>query len=284
MHLTLKRALRVVHRVVGPMLPPTLLARRYPGVPGRIHIDDQMLASDAADRVRHYVDDARSAMTNLEESLAACGRRWADVGACLDLPSGYGRVTRWLAQRLDPGAVTAADVDAQAVRFCAAEFGVRPLPVPRDVRALRLPQSYDLVFTGSLLTHLPPEDGYRLLETLIGALASAGLLVFSTQGSSCLRHLDVYGPCFAKAADHYRDGLARDGVAYLDYPRHRDYGITLHRAARLRAVLQDRFADGVELVRYAERGWDAHQDVWSLRRLPRGPLTSRPAGAPAALA
>jgi SAM-dependent methyltransferase len=261
-----KRILRAVHRTVGPALPPTLLAKHYAGIPGRIHVDDQMLASDAADRVRHYLDDACDALANLEASLIACGMRWNEVTSCLDLPSGYGRVTRWLAQRLPPHAITAADVDRQAVRFCAAEFGVRPLVAPRDVRALRLPPVYDLVFTGSLLTHLPAAHGLLLVAALVRGLAPGGVLVLTTQGASCLRHLDIYGAHFARAECHYRDGLAVEGVAYLDYPGRRGYGVTLHAESAFRQALLDGFGATVTLARFAPRGWDRHQDVWTLQR------------------
>lgn len=268
MRLGVKRVLRAVHRTVGTVLPVTLLAKRYPGVPGRIHVDDQMLGSDAEDRVRHYVADAQSAMANLDAALRAAGRRWDDVDSCLDLPSGYGRVTRWLAGRLGPSAVTAADADPLAVRFCAAEFGVRPLVVPRNVCGLHLPETYDLVFTGSLLTHLPPDDGWRLLDALVAALAPKGVLVFSTQGESCLRHLDLYGPSFARAAAAYRRSVATDGVAYRNYPGLRGYGITIHAARGLKTGLASRYGGVAALVRFAERGWDEHQDVWAVRRLP----------------
>ena len=49
--LTLK-ALKALNRTVGPLLPPGLLARTYPQ--GRIHVDDQMLRSEAPEDVRHY--------------------------------------------------------------------------------------------------------------------------------------------------------------------------------------------------------------------------------------
>ncbi|MCI0464995.1 MAG: class I SAM-dependent methyltransferase, partial [Gemmataceae bacterium] len=45
----------------------------------------------------------------------------ADVQACLDLPSGYGRVTRLLAATIPAPRITAADVDREAVRFCRRE-------------------------------------------------------------------------------------------------------------------------------------------------------------------
>src|SRR5262245_53000610 len=118
MHGASRRLLKGVHRVVGPVLPPRLLAFSHPGIPGRVHVDDQMLRSDAPADLAHYLSDALSAIENMEASLAAAGRTWRDVGSCLDLPSGYGRVTRHLVQRIEARRITACDIDAQAVRFC----------------------------------------------------------------------------------------------------------------------------------------------------------------------
>jgi SAM-dependent methyltransferase len=129
-----------------------------------------MLRSDAPEHVRHYLDDARSAMSNLEESLAAAGRSFDDVEACLDFAAGYGRVTRHLVLRLGPERVTVCDVDPRALRFCVREFGVAAQRSPADVRRLALHGTYDLIFVGSLLTHLRPADGMEVLARLDAAL------------------------------------------------------------------------------------------------------------------
>src|SRR5437016_12247115 len=42
---TTRKALKALNRTIGPLLPAGLLARSYPE--GRIHVDDQMLRSDA---------------------------------------------------------------------------------------------------------------------------------------------------------------------------------------------------------------------------------------------
>jgi 2-polyprenyl-3-methyl-5-hydroxy-6-metoxy-1,4-benzoquinol methylase len=128
-----------VNRVAGRWLSPGLLTRQIDGIPGRVHVDDQMYRSDAPEHVRHYVEDAQSAMGNIRESLAAAGRSLDDVQACLDFACGYGRVTRWLVRALPPERVTAADTDRQAVRFCAHEFGVRPLVARRHIRPEAFP-------------------------------------------------------------------------------------------------------------------------------------------------
>jgi hypothetical protein len=61
-----RRALCAVSRTAGPLLPVGVFARPVNGVPGRVHIDDQMYRSDAPEHVRHYVEDAGSAMESSE--------------------------------------------------------------------------------------------------------------------------------------------------------------------------------------------------------------------------
>jgi SAM-dependent methyltransferase len=261
-----RKVLKAIHRTLGPLLPPRMLAFPRPGIPGLVHVDDQMLRSDSAPDVAHYLSDALSAIENIEASLTLAGRTWDDVRACLDLPCGHGRVTRHLVRRIDPRRVTACDIDRQAVRFCAAEFGVAPLDSKPDLRQVRFPERYDVIFVGSLLTHLPPDDGLRTLEALAGALSPQGQLIFSTQGATCLEHLSWYGDHFRDAEPIFRRQFAEAGVAWVPYPRSSTYGITLHARDRLSDEMVTRFGDTLSLVRFAERGWDDHQDVWSYQR------------------
>jgi len=258
-------ALKAVHRSIGGLLPPAVLSFEVPGIPGRIHVDDEMLSDTTPRGLAHYRADALSAIDNIAASLRLASRSFDDVEACLDLPCGYGRVTRHLVERIPPARITASDLDRHAVRFCAAQFGVLPLHSRPDLRALRFPRAYDLIFVGSLLTHLPPPADRYALDALAGALAPGGLLVFSTQGASCLDHLGWYGHHFGEARPAFERRLERDGVAFVPYPSRRDYGVTLHARERLADDLAAAFPD-LTLLRFAERGWDAHQDVWSYRR------------------
>jgi SAM-dependent methyltransferase len=286
MHRWTRKALCGVNRTVGRFLPAGVLSRTVPGIPGRVHVDDQMYRSDAPEHVRHYVEDARSAMENIEQSLAAAGRSLGDVESCLDFASGYGRVTRWLARALGPVRVTAADVDPQAIRFCAHAFGVSAVRSQRDTARIELPASYDLVFVGSLLTHLPLPACAPTLHALAGILRPGGLLIFSTQGESCLEHLDWYGPEFVAAADEFRAGVQRDGAAFVPYRGQPDYGITIFTPRAVETLVERLNETGADLrlVRFAERGWDRHQDVWSYQRAARAVVTPASASSPAACA
>jgi SAM-dependent methyltransferase len=259
-----QRALKALHRTIGPALPPTLLSRQYPGVPGRIHVDDLMLSTPTPGGLAHYVSDARSAIQNIEESLLRVGRRWTDVQACLDLPSGSGRVTRFLATYLRPERITACDLDKQAVRFCASEFGVEPLCSKPDLRDVVFPRTYDLIFVGSLLTHLTEDASLATLDALAHTLAPGGLLIFSTQGMSCLAHLQWYGARFAAMEHRYREQVEATGFCFYPYRANGRYGIAIQSREHVERVI-GRLSRHLEFVRFAERGWDRHQDVWTYR-------------------
>jgi SAM-dependent methyltransferase len=258
--------LKAIHRTVGPILPPTLLSWPDPRVPGRIHVDDQMLRAPTPDGLDHYVSDARSAIHNVEESLRVAGLRWQSLRSVLDLPSGYGRVTRFLIEHVPPSCVTACDLDPQAVRFCAAEFGVKALHSKRNLGDVQFPEPYDLIFVGSLLTHLPDDACLTALQALAQALCANGLLVFTTQGESCLGHLDWYGARFAAAEHVFRASIPEAGICFVPYRTGGAYGVTLHTRGWVDDAVARMNGARLRLIRFAERGWDRHQDVWSYQR------------------
>jgi len=278
MHRWVRKALCGVNRTVGRWLPAGALSRTVPGIPGPVHVDDQMYRSDAPEHVRHYVEDARSAMENIEQSLGAVGRSLDDVRSCLDFACGYGRVTRWLVQALGPERVIAADLDRQALRFCSHAFGVSTVRSPCDPARVAIRDSYDVVFVGSLLTHLPASACAATLRALRGIVRPDGLLIFSTQGESCLAHLDWYGPEFVAAADEFRTGVRRDGAAFVPYPGRRDYGIHDPHAPGGGGAGRAGCGAGAQARPLRRARWDRHQDVWSYQRAAESPVTPARAG------
>jgi SAM-dependent methyltransferase len=266
---------KALHRTIGSALPPQLFSRSYAGIPGRIHFDDLMLASNAPADLAHYLEGGRTALANIEASFTAVGQSLAAADAVLDLPCGYGRLLRFLVQHVPSRRIWVADTDMQAVRFCVAEFGVCGFTAPRDPTALRLPRAFDLVYVGSLLTHLPPESGMVLLERITAGLRPGGLLVFSTQGVSCPAHLDWYGPEFAAAAEQYRAAVATTGAGFWPYrakrlaaaqsPADGSYRIAILNRTLVEGMIL-RSLPAMRVARFVERGLHDHQDIWTLVR------------------
>src|SRR5262249_27058705 len=101
----------------------------------------------------HYLSVGLSALAGIDRGLAHRRAPWP-VTRILDLPSGYGRITRSLRARFPDSHITVCDTDAAAVEFCVQTFGARGVASRDDIGALDLGDSYDLIWIGSLLTHL----------------------------------------------------------------------------------------------------------------------------------
>ena len=226
-------------------------------VESRISYEDGMYKGDGA----HYFKVGLDAVRCIEEALAAAHvERVRDI---LDLPCGYGRVLRFLVRRFPEARITACELMPDAVRFCAEHFGALPAQSAYNLDALTLAAQYDLIWCGSLVTHLDAARTRALLRFFARQLAPGGLLLFTTHGEFVAGRIqalaDFYG---LNAADipalvaAYR----QRGHAYLDYPEQPGYGVSLTAPDWLRA--QARAAGPLREVYFRARGWDEHQDVF----------------------
>jgi SAM-dependent methyltransferase len=209
----------------------------------------------------HYFHCGRSALRVIRLALAAAGK--TDVRRVLDLPCGHGRVLRVLKAAFPHAELHACDLDRDGVDFCARRFGAMPIHSHPDPRNVALAGPYDLVWVGSLLTHLDAPRWPAFLELFRSAIAPDGVCVFTCHGHTAAEMIRT-----GKAGYGLKEPAAllrpyrRDGFAYAAYPG-QDYGISLSSpawvAGRLAAVR------GARLLLYFERGWADHHDAvaWS---------------------
>ena len=210
-------------------------------------------------RSDHYVSVGLSAMRLIQ--LAVRGRKAPE--RILDLPCGHGRVTRMLRACYPSAQITACDLDRSGVEFAVQQFGALGVYSQEDFRTFSLADRYDLIWVGSLITHLSGRQTRQFLDFAARHLAPDGTLVITSHGShvfECLRSND-YG--LTDAAVH---GLLADarihGYGYRNYPGGSGYGLSLTE----RTWFEDLFADGpLRLDDYREVGWDDHQDALVLR-------------------
>ncbi len=242
------------------------------GIVGRVHPGDTMCDHQTAAGVENYSRAGQSALDNMTAGLQTAGRNFACLRSCLDMGCGYGRVLRLLCQQIAPAKITACDLDAEAVQFCASEFGVQPLLSSPRLEALVL-GSYDLIWVGSLLTHLVPEDCDLLLAKLGQALLPGGLLVLSFHGRASREHLDqLYGGAYAEQAEAIRTEVESRGIAYRPYPdtylsyAADRYGMTWHSAKFVESRLSELGEGKIQQIALFPQGWDNHHDVVVLIR------------------
>ncbi len=250
---------------------PTYRSRAIPGLVGRVHQNDAMLFDTSESSIINYQRAADSAIENLTLALSAAGRSFAEVRSCLDFGCGHGRVLRRLQQLILPPRITASDVDEEAVWFCAAEFGVQPLVSSWRLEDLRL-GSYDLIWSGSVLTHLDAAGGRILLRHLGHSLRPGGILVFSAHGQASLDGLErLYGGAHAREATAIRQEVSAHGISFRQYGKEfgdfpGTYGMTWHRRDYFEQQIRELFADQITLLLHRPQGWDNHHDVYAFSK------------------
>jgi SAM-dependent methyltransferase len=250
-------------RFLRPWISSRVLADHFPGIPGRVHHEDHMLDTRSSNSITKYRRVGMEAYGLIEDALRQNGRDWTSLRTMLDYGCGHGRVLRWVAVKQPAVQLVAADVNEQAVRFCASEFGATPHLVKRDVAQLSFPTSFDVIWAGSVFTHLSADHGRALLAALIAALAPGGLMLFTTHGELIPERVPEYGRVVAGRTSEIESTLASDGISFL--PGDAISGpVTFHARAAVRAHIAA--IEHCELVLSNPRGWDDHQDVWVVRR------------------
>jgi SAM-dependent methyltransferase len=215
-----------------------------------------------------YFLAGQSALRCIASAMEAAGieARSGWPGKVLDLPCGHGRIMRAMKVAFPNAGFTACDINLDGVDFCARTFGARPVHSKFRGEELDLEDRFDLIWCGSLLTHLDNDRWPGFLDFFERSLAADGLLVFTVFGPEAARRLrtreNEYELTPEKAAAILRD-YDRDGFGYTDYPGQQDSGMSLASPDWVREQIRARTA--LRLVSHSEQAWhtgrNSHQDV-----------------------
>ena len=225
----------------------------------RVHPGDLMYEGDGF----HYLSVGLYANRCIREALRSAGKTFP-VGSILDFPSGYGQVLRFLRTAFPGSNITAAEIDERALDFCRRSFDVTPFLSKQSFRGLRLARQFDLIWCGSLLTHIDEQGACDLLRLFREHLSRGGVCIVTTHGRRSiewlLRREVTYGlsdDAQQKVIQEFRS----KGYGYADYTRQSCYGISIVSHERMRQLAAD--VGGWEETLFREHGWDNHQDVYA---------------------
>lgn len=186
----------------------------------------------------------------------------------LDLPCGHGRVLRVLQRAFPNAELTACDIDRDGVDFCAKEFGAHPVYSRPDLGNLHFDRQFDLIWCGSLVTHLDAAGWLGTFQAFLRALRPGGLALVTFHGrwvAYLLQQGNHYGMPAERIAAMLRS-YAADGFGYADYEGQPGYGISVSSPAW---VLRELHAwHQLRVVSLVEKWWDDHQDVLVVQRVP----------------
>ena len=223
---------------------------------------DGMVAKDAgAVLTEQYFDLGRRALELIHFSSELCDKpHYPDI---LDLPCGHGRVLRWLRAHYHYAKITACDLDRDGVDFCAQQFGATPVYSHPDLSQLPFAAQFDLIWVGSLVTHLRRDRWLATLDHLVKWTRECGVIILTTQGrtvSSLLargqRNIAENIDKPALLAEYARTGFAYQ--RYFESNAEEDYGLALSSPEWVLRTLQ-RYPD-IIVRAYLEEAWGM-QDV-----------------------
>lgn len=212
---------------------------------------------------RHYLSVGLSAIQNIDSALRAAHTA-VDVSSILDLPSGHGRVLRFLKVRFPEAKITACELEASAVRFCGPAFNVQSLASSSDLDSLPVGK-FDLIFCGSLVTHLDAAGTVEFLRFFCSKLLPNGICVFTTHGAYSARRVEAdpttygLGDCRAQVLADYHS----TGYAYAEVGASR-LGISLSSRERIEAMASE--CREWTQIYFGEQAWDGHQDVFAYQK------------------
>ena len=226
-------------------------------IPAIISEHDDMYAKGEQGALAHYFSVGRSAVELIVSAMVAAGK--TDVRTVLDLPCGGGRVTRHLGTLFPEAQIFVSDLNKDKERFVVDTFDARPIASASDF--LTEPErTFDLIFAGSLVTHLDAEMFKRSTSWFIRALAPDGLLVLTTHGR---RHAYLQRSIRSWIAPEQwetaRQSWLAGGFGYVAYENYSDYGLSSSSPSWVIRLVEHE--PTTRIVSFQEGGWDDHQDA-----------------------
>jgi CBS domain-containing protein/phospholipid N-methyltransferase len=206
-----------------------------------------------------YLFPGTLAVQLIRQCMKAVGTQ--EVRRVLDFGCGHGRVMRVMRAAFPDAQLIACDIDQDAVSFCAETFDAQPVLAGSDAAHVALDGTFDLIWAGSVLTHLDPHRWEPLLAMLARHLAPGATAAVTVNGGP-MTEVWRTGKWFytlpadelAKLIDAYRE----HGLGYRGYPDQDDYGLSV---ASMEKVAEIAARAGLRVAVHLEGAWAARQNT-----------------------
>ena len=211
-----------------------------------------------------YFDVGLSALDCIRRALATVEVTPASI---LDLPCGHGRVCRMLRMAFPSAHLTVSDLDHDGVDFCAEQFAAEALYSQHDIGKVTTARAFDLIWCGSLFTHLERSRWADFLGFFSDHLSTDGVLVFTTHGRRPIQWMTEGVYSYGLTAQERRQLLgdySAKGFGFVS-PDNQAFGISLSSPAVVCSAIEQ--CHTLRLIGLQEAGWSNHQDVFACVKL-----------------
>jgi SAM-dependent methyltransferase len=191
------------------------------------------------------------------------------VRRILDIPCGHGRVARHLRAGFPNAEIFFCEIDKSSADFCAKEFGGTAIYSQPEMTDVDMPGNLDLIWVGSLFTHVDEDRTRRWLHYLASRLALHGVLVATFHGLVSILQQTAKPMIGDVAWQKIMKQYDETGYGYAPYTAYElgDYGISLTRPSKVLEIATS--IPGVRVASFSERGWANNHDVLALTKYDR---------------
>lgn len=199
--------------------------------------------------------------------------RLKGVGSLLDMGCGHGRVGRFFRAAFPEADITFSDIFVDGADFCAATFNGRSLHSKYEMTEVELGGPFDVIWCGSLFTHVDLDRTERWVRYLCDHLTPDGIFVGTFHGSTFAIAKQYFQPLispetFDEIAEQYQQLGVGYGAYNVDNLTHQgSVGVSIWRPSRLLEMAWS--IPGFRVLSYTEKGWADAQDVVVIGRTPR---------------
>jgi len=206
-----------------------------------------------------YFEAGHSALRHIRLAMLTAGLEQVD--SVLDFASGAGRVLRTLMAAFPDAALTASDVWKPGLQFCSEVLGVETVESSFEPDEVDLEGQFDVIWCGSLLTHVDARKWTGFVKVFEALLAHGGVAVFTTYGRFTAEALRKRENTLSLTDEQIEQLLGDyDSTGFGYFERLPDEGLGDCVASRAWVGAQLDQAPTLQLVLYAEQGW-LGQDV-----------------------
>lgn len=206
-----------------------------------------------------------------ESGLAAClhavSQSWCGgVNRILDIPCGHGRVARHLRAAHPNAEMFFCEIDKSGADFCANAFRGTAIYSKPEMTEVALPKDLDLIWVGSLFTHVDEDRTSRWLAYLASHLSPNGVLVSTFHGLYSAIEQGIRPMIDPAVWGTITEGVKLRGYGYAPYSNFElgDYGISLTTPQKIMEMACA--VPGTRIISYVERGWADNHDVLGITR------------------
>jgi SAM-dependent methyltransferase len=243
---------------IKPLTLPKEIKYRLRGAPDGLPLPPRKLVFKVAGSpwADHFLELGEICFREIGLHLADCSVDISSLRSILDFGCGCGRVTRHFAS-LDVSTLAGCDYNPALVSWCKEH-----LPFAQfDINSLEPPLKYDdgkfdLIFAGSVFTHLDAGLQVAWMTELRRALAPGGYIYFTTAGDS-----------YTYKLSRMQLSLYESGECVTVFDEAVGKNVCL--AVEPRAFIENHLSKGLEIKSYIAEGAHGfgHQDVYIMKKL-----------------